>query len=119
MGGADGGQRGRAASSLGVNLFVLFFAPMALMVDRPYLALVPALGCTIGWTRYRPAPRARLLLFTAIAWVAYAAYETRMYFWAKTVTAPIRVDLLLFGPALYVVTLGAAVRWWNLQRAAR
>jgi C-terminal processing protease CtpA/Prc len=118
MGGADGGRRGRAASSLGVNLFVLFFAPMALMVDRPYLALVPALVCTIGWTRYRPAPRARLLLFTAIAWVAYAAYETRMYFWAKTVTAPIRVDLLLFGPALYVVTLGALVRWWNLRRAA-
>ena len=95
----------------------LFFAPMVLLIDRPYVALAPALVCLIAWTRYRPAPRARLLLFTAIAWVAYAAYETRMYFWAKTVSAPIRVDLLLIGPVLYVVTLGALVRWWSLRRA--
>lgn len=100
-----------------MSLLTLFFAPIALLMERPYLALAPALVCLIVWARYRPAPRARLLLYTAIAWLAYAAYETRMYFWATTVSAPIRVDLLLIGPALYVVTLGALVRWWNLRRA--
>jgi hypothetical protein len=109
MGGAD-------AFSACVSPLALLFAPIALMMDRPYLALAPALLCLIVWARYRPAPRARLLLFTAIAWMAYAAYETRMYFWAKTVSVPIRVDLLLIGPALYVITLGALVRWWNLRR---
>jgi hypothetical protein len=110
MGSAD-------AFSARMSPLALLFAPIALMMDRPYLALAPALLCLIVWARYRPAPRARLLLFTAIAWMAYAAYETRMYFWAKTVSVPIRVDLLLIGPALYVVTLGALVRWWNLRRS--
>jgi len=35
----------------------------------------------------------------------YWLYESRMYEWSKTVVAPIRVDLLLIGPFLYLVTL--------------
>jgi hypothetical protein len=36
-----------------------------------------------------------------------------MHAWSKTVTAPIRVDLLLLTPVLYLLTLIALVSWWR------
>jgi hypothetical protein len=97
----------------------LFYAPMRLLLERPYLALVPALLFWLGYRAVRPrAPR--LLVGVAVLWALYAAYETYMYFWSKTVTAPIRVDLLLLGPVLYIATGVGLVAWWRARgRRAR
>jgi hypothetical protein len=95
----------------------LFYAPMRLLLERPYLALVPALLFWLGYRAVRPrAPR--LLLAVAVLWALYAAYETYMFFWSKTVTAPIRVDLLLLAPVLYIATGVGLVAWW-LARGRR
>ncbi len=93
----------------------VFFAPMALVVDRPYLALAPALLFGFGYTRLRP-PAPRSLLVATVLWALYAAYETYMFFWSKTVVAPIRVDLLLVTPILYLVTVAGALGWWREAR---
>ncbi len=93
----------------------LFFAPIRLLIDRPYLALVPALLFWIGYRGLRPlAPRT--VLVAAVTWLLYAAYETYMYFWSKTVTAPIRIDLLLLTPLLYLLTLAGLASWWRATR---
>jgi len=46
-----------------------------------------------------------LTICVALVWTIYGLYETGMYFWMKTVIAPIRVDLLLIVPILYLVTI--------------
>ena len=81
-------------------------------MDRPYLALIPALIFGVGyWTSRPEAPKT--LLIAAVTWALYAGYETYMQAWSKTVTAPIRVDLLLLTPVLYFLTLMALVSWWR------
>lgn len=99
-----------------MGLLAVVFAPIQLIMDHTYLALVPAAVLAVGYARYRSTGRGRVLLVAALTWVGYAAYETRMYFWSKTVTAPIRVDLLLITPLLYALTLWAAARWVALAR---
>jgi hypothetical protein len=96
-------------------LGLLFFAPFALLVARPYLALAPALIFGLGYVRLQPAAP-RSLLAATVLWALYAAYETCMFFWAKTVVAPIQVDLLLLARILYLVTVLAAVGWWREAR---
>jgi hypothetical protein len=44
-----------------------------------------------------------------VLWLAYAAYEVRMRQWERTVTAPIRIDLLLIWPILAAATLGSVI----------
>jgi len=58
-------------------------------------------------------------LIAGIAWLIYAIYETRMYFWAKTVHAPIRVDLLIIAPVLYLLSIVGVVSWVIGERRAR
>lgn len=99
-----------------MGLVDLAFAPIRLVMDHTYLALVPAALLALGYARHRSTGRGRLLLVAALVWIGYAAYETRMYYWSKTVTAPIRVDLLLITPLLYALTLWAAARWVELAR---
>lgn len=93
----------------------LLYAPMLPFLDRPYLALVPAVIFGFGHASLRPrAPRP--LAVAALLWVAYAAWETYMYFWSKTVPAPIRVDLLMLAPALYFFTALGVFTWWRAAR---
>jgi hypothetical protein len=88
------------------------FAPIRLLMDRPYLALIPALILGVGyWTGRPEAPKT--LLIAAVTSALYSGYETYMHAWSKTVTAPIRVDLLLLTPVLYLLTLIALVSWWR------
>ena len=58
-------------------------------------------------------------LIAGIAWLMYAIYETRMYFWAKTVHAPIRVDLLIIAPLLYLLSIVGVVSWIASWKKAR
>jgi hypothetical protein len=101
------------------------YAPMTLLHDRPALAFVPAAVLAAVAFAARRLPRhAPAFLWPAGGaglWGAYGVYELRMQAWERTVTAPIRVDLLLIGPILYAVTIVAAVavlRWLRLRRRA-
>lgn len=93
----------------------LFYAPMRLLIDHPYLALAPALLFAAAYRATRPAAP-RFLLIAAVIWALYAAYETYMFHWSKTVVAPIRVDLILLAPVLYLITAAGLVVWWRHVR---
>jgi hypothetical protein len=87
----------------------ILFGPVVAIHDRPVLAFVPAAAfALLAW---RMRGRARFayiaLAATAILWTLFGVYETAMHEWEKTVTAPIRVDLLLLAPVLWLVTMTA------------
>lgn len=99
------------------------YAPMALLHDRPALAFAPAAALAAAAFAARRLPRhAAAFLWPAggaALWAAYGVYELRMRAWERTVTAPIRVDLLIIGPLLYAATLVSAVavlRWLRVRR---
>jgi hypothetical protein len=84
------------------------------LVDYPWVALIVAAGFLLLWLiRFRrPAPR-RVKVIGALpigAWVGYSLYEFRMNAWADTVVAPIRVDLLIIFPLLFLVSILGLVR---------
>lgn len=85
----------------------LLFYPILPFVAFPPLAFVVA--GAFGWVlwRCRKAPIAgRLGIIIAVAaWLAFGIYESYMYFWSRSVIAPIRVDLLLLAPLLYILTI--------------
>ena len=63
-------------------------------------------GLRMRRTGYRSR---RLLVMTAL-WLAYAVYEGVMFIWAQQVIAPIRIDLIVLAPVVYVVT-GIGIVW--------
>jgi hypothetical protein len=98
-----------------VELLQVLFLPARVLHDRPALALLPAaaLAAMAFAARARPrhAPAFLWPAGTAVLWLAYAAYELRMRAWERTVTAPIRVDLLVVWPVLAIATLASAIAW--------
>jgi hypothetical protein len=101
----------------------IFYLPFAVMAGIPGVALLPGAALLTGYWRHRRrnVPRRSLgwLLAAAIVWLLYAAYETRMYFWSRHVVAPIRVDLLVLAPVLYVALGVGMAQWWRARRALR
>lgn len=98
----------------------ILFLPFVLMMAVPGGAVVPgALFLLVTWKRWARASRGvRFLLLAVVAvWMVYGIYETIMYFWMRTVIAPIRVDLLLIAPVLYLVTLVGLVSAWRAGRS--
>ncbi len=89
----------------------LFYGPMRLFVERPYLALAPTLAFGAGFRALRGRRGSGWVLVAAALWGLYTAYEAYMFHWSKTVVAPIRVDLLLLAPILYAVTAAGVVGW--------
>ena len=86
----------------------LLFFPIVLMASLPGTALIPAAifaGLYVK-KRNRISKLGRILtIAVTFVWTIYGIYEAGMYFWMKTVIAPIRVDLLLIAPILYLVTI--------------
>ena len=79
---------------------------LGIFIAFPWLALLPAVA--FGVTGYL---RRRAVVWTAaVAWFAYAAYETAM---ARRLLCSgecnIRVDLLVIYPALLALSVAAAV----------
>ena len=97
----------------------LFYAPMRAVVAQPFLALVPALVFGVAFAAMRGRRGAGLLLLAAIFWAVYAAYETYAFFWSKTVTAPIRIDLVFLTPVLYATLAVGLLGWWRASRSGR
>jgi glucan phosphoethanolaminetransferase (alkaline phosphatase superfamily) len=87
----------------------ILFGPVVVIHDRPVLAFLPALlFALLAWAM---RGRARFpfvaLAAASVLWTFFGVYETAMHEWEKTVTAPIRVDLLLLAPVLWLVTMTA------------
>ena len=101
-------------------LEILFF-PVVLLAAFPGGAFLPAIIFTALYLKRRGGmtklSRAATI-FATLTWVVYGIYETRMYFWMKTVIAPIRVDLLLTVPALYLITVIATIALLRSNKAA-
>jgi len=84
----------------------ILFLPMLPFLSFPPLALVPA--GLFAWLHVRCKKRSGrrnlMILLAVIAWLLYSVYEIYMYVWSQGVVAPIRVDLLLLAPMLYVIS---------------
>jgi hypothetical protein len=90
----------------------LLFYPILPFVFFPPLAFVVAgLFVWALWWRWRePFMRRFGIAMAVAAWGLFGVYECYMYYWSRTVIAPIRVDLLLLTPILYTVTIFGLVQ---------
>ena len=89
-----------------------------LWVEYPVLTLVPVTVFGAGyWHLRRTRRQSRGVLTTTALWLVYAAYEGVMSVWAQQVIAPIRIDLIVLGPVMYVVTAMGLLSWWRARRA--
>ena len=96
-----------------MGLLQILFLPARILHDRPLLALLPAaaLGAMAFAARGRPrhAPAFLWPAGSALLWAAYLPYELRMRAWERSVTAPIRVDLLVIWPVLAIAAVASAI----------
>lgn len=86
----------------------IIFLPIVVLISLPGTALIPGITFIVLYfvRRRKIAGKSRLIVVgTSIVWLIYGIYETKMYFWMKTVVAPIRVDLLLIVPVLYLLAI--------------
>jgi hypothetical protein len=83
---------------------------LGLFIIWPWLALAPAIGFGILFFRRRRG----IILFTALAWLAYFPYELGMKLRVLcSGECNIRVDLLLIYPLLLGLSVGALIAWRN------
>ena len=89
----------------------LLLGPVVAIHGRPVLAFLPAIVFALLALAMRGRARRPFLALAAasVVWTLFGVYETAMHEWEKTVTAPIRVDLLLLAPILWLVTIVAVV----------
>ena len=90
----------------------MLYYPINWFIERPYLAILPVLifgFCYFGLRSKSATVARRIALTAAILWLLYAIYEWRMLLWSRTVSAPIRVDLLLIAPVLCLTTVAGLV----------
>jgi len=100
----------------------VFFGPVVAIHGRPVPALLPALAFALLALAMRGRARrpSILLALVSAAWIVFGIYEMGMREWEKTVTAPIRVDLLLLTPVLWMMTMiGIGAAMMSILRARR
>ena len=98
----------------------LLYATFLPILAFPPLAFIQAAAFGVCYYRRRTSGRRGgklALLLPAAAWAAYGVYEIRMYYWSKTVVAPIRIDLLLIVPVLYLVLVVGICACYRLRRS--
>ena len=97
----------------------LLLYPILPFVFFPPLAFVVA--GLFGWAYWRrrrePLLRRFGIALAITAWGLFGVYESTMYYWSRTVIAPIRVDLLLVTPIVYAVTIFGLVQAFMPRRA--
>ena len=94
-----------------------FYWPVVMWTEYPVLTLAPVVvfGAAL-WHLRRSHRRRRGLLAATVIWLLYAAYELVMFVWAQQVIAPIRIDLIVLGPAMCIVTGIGVWSWWRACR---
>jgi hypothetical protein len=106
-----------------------FLTPLVPFVEHPLLALLPAAAFLVYYFIRRlatetPGERSQVLwsLLAGIVWFLYTFYEIAMNEWSKTVSGPIRIDLVLVAPFLFLLTavaVGMAVSFETGWRGVR
>lgn len=120
---SDDGQRLRGRSSASLLHIPGFFLFGLLVMGPPQVfpvsASVPAILTMAAMLHCRSLVPAEdrqtalvLVLVSTLMWLCYGLYEYQMQQWARTVSGPIRVDLLILGPLLYISTL-SLFRFWS------
>jgi hypothetical protein len=97
----------------------ILFTPILPFVFFPPLAF--AVAGLFGWAYWRRRREPFLgrfgVAFAVAIWCLFGIYESYMYYWSRTVIAPIRVDLLLVTPILYAVTIFGLIQVFMPRRA--
>jgi len=94
----------------------IFYRALGVMIEWPWLALLPAVILLVLHVRTRRPS----VLVAGLAWVAYCLYESGMKLRILcSGECNIRIDLLLIYPALVVLSLLALARAWLTLRAGR
>ena len=92
-----------------------FYLPFMALIAVPPLAIVPSVlfGLCLRRHRARLTRSGTAWVVTAVlSWLVYTVYECAVWIWSQSVTAPIRVDLLVIAPMLYVLSfLGFRACW--------
>jgi hypothetical protein len=86
----------------------IVFLPFVILASLPGTTFIPGIiFIVLYFVRRRKIARInrQIVVGTSFVWLIYGIYETRMYYWMKTVIAPIRVDLLLIAPILYLLAI--------------
>ena len=92
----------------------MIFVPLVMwpLVAFPAASVIPGAAAFAaglrGYRRVTATDRRRAGVGAAVStamWVCYGLYEHQMSLWARTVVAPIRVDLELIAPLLYYSSL--------------
>lgn len=120
---SDDGQRLRGRSSASLLHIPGFFLFGLLVMGPPQVfpvsASVPAILTMAAMLHCRSLVPAEdrqtalvIVLVSTLMWLCYGLYEYQMQQWARTVSGPIRVDLLILGPLLYISTL-SLFRFWS------
>ena len=86
---------------------------LGILILWPAAALLPAALFAWAWSKRRGAA----LMMAALAWLAYAAYEQAMQ-WRLLCSGEcnIRVDLLLFYPLLFALSVAGVAAWRRRPR---
>jgi len=86
---------------------------LGMFIEWPWLAFLVAAPFAYAFARWRT----KLAFAAALAWSAYALYESGMKHRVLcSGECNIRVDLLLAYPILAVLTVSAIVGWWRAAR---
>ena len=91
-----------------------FYWPSVQWVNHPVLTLLPVLVFGAAVRQFRRTGRPwRTLLVMTMSWLVYAIYEALMLILAQRIVAPLRIDLIVLGPLMYVITGVGVVSWWR------
>lgn len=102
---------------LAILLFVVA-APLLPVLAVPALAALPAMLFAVrAWRVRRQRPWG--LVAAALAWLAIGLYERRMPAIELEDAAELRLDLLLVGPSLWLLSAAGVWSWRRTGRAER
>jgi len=99
----------------------ILFKPFHWLIVVPPLGLIPValLGLCFLHKRSRLTRFGSAWVLVGMAsWLAYTVYECAVWVWSQGVSNPIRVDLLLIAPALYVLSILGGLACWKARRKA-
>ncbi len=58
-------------------------------------------------------------LFAGVLWLVFGLYELQVQAWEARIDSPLRIDLMVWVPVLYVFSVLAAISAWRQARGMR
>jgi hypothetical protein len=95
----------------------ILYLPFKVFIQNPFLALLPTGLFAFGFVRELRAHSRRWTLtafamfFASVVWLSYCGWEVYISHAYPPEKVPIRIDLLVIAPALWVVSALAVIAW--------